>query len=283
MLGTKHDHIELARTQNKIAIFLGLEGGHLIASDLGVLRSFAGLGARYLTLTHSANTELADSATDRPVHNGLSHLGRQVVRELNQLGMLVDVSHVSDQSFYHVLEESAVPIIASHSCCRSLCHVSRNLSDPMIKDLAGRGGLLQINFHTGFLDERASESSDIRDMFREMEMAATRFAGNPKLQARFCREASLLFAARLPRVSWRRIVEHINHAVELVGPDHVGLGSDFDGGCMPEGMEDISKLPQIAAGLMAMGYPVEDIQKIMGGNVVRLLMQAESFANMRSK
>ncbi|HZU42040.1 MAG TPA: dipeptidase [Terriglobales bacterium] len=276
--GLKASDVYVAHSRGKCAVFVGLEGGHLIASDLGVLRSFAALGARYLTLTHGSNTDWADSSTDAPLHNGLTTFGKEVIRELNRLGMLVDVSHASDKTFYDALEISDTPVIASHSSCRSLCDVPRNLSDEMIKALAARGGVVQINFHTGFLDEKVAKSENTPELFRKMSDVEKVFPNDVRRQAKACREIARHHGATLPQISWTRIVDHIDHVVEVAGADHVGLGSDFDGGCMPRGMESVSQLPRITESLMQKGYSTGDIGKILGGNILRVLTAAEKRA-----
>src|SRR3981189_2195537 len=162
VLVTTAGEIREARKQGKIAALMGVEGGHMIASDLGVLRSYAALGVRYMTLTHSGNDEWADSSTDKAVHNGLTDFGKDVVREMNRLGVMVDISHVSDKTFYDVLETSKAPLIASHSSCRAICEPPRNMTDQMMKDLAVKGGVVQINYHVGFLSQefRNAEKAD---------------------------------------------------------------------------------------------------------------------------
>src|SRR5713226_8335299 len=278
-LATSADEVRRARAQGKIAVLMGMEGGHMIDDDLGTLRIYAALGIRYLTLTHGSNTDWADSSTDEPKHNGLTPFGKSVVRELNRLGVLVDISHVSDKTFYDVVETSRAPMIASHSSCRALCDVPRNMTDDMIRALAKKGGVIQINYNTGFLSQELAEAR--RKISKELDArdAATqeRYGENEALvireQERTRRE--LTAEGKLPRVSWEKIVEHIDHVVKLVGADHVGLGSDFDGATMPEGMEDCSKLPRMTEALLRKGYSDADIRKILGGNVLRVMEQAE--------
>jgi len=275
VLATTADEIRAAHAQNKIAALIGVEGGHMIGNDLSVLRSFAALGVRYMTLTHTGNTDWADSSTDKPEHNGLTDFGKDVVREMNRLGVIVDVSHVSDKTFYDVLATSSAPVIASHSSCRALCSAARNMTDDMIRDLAKHGGVIQINYHVGFLSQ---EFRDVEAAHPELEKEI-----NTEIKKRCGDDESCSLVAgdqivreymqsgKLPRVDWTKIIEHIDHAVKIAGIDHVGLGSDFDGAMMPFGMEDASHLPQITEALLQKGYSDSDIRKILGENTLRLL------------
>jgi len=248
-----------------------------------VLARYHSLGARYMTLTHVLNVEWADASTDRPVHNGLTHFGKQVIGEMNRLGMMVDISHVSDKTFYDALSVSAAPILATHSCCRALCDAQRNLTDQMIKDLAAKGGVVQINFHVGFLSKQFRAAKDANPhLEQEMEARAKERCGeNAACQfieiGKLIRE--LVAEGKLPRVEWTEILDHIDHAVKLVGAGHVGLGSDFDGADMPYGMDDASYLPWITGGMLEKGYSESDIQKILGGNTLRLMQDVEALAH----
>lgn len=222
------------KNKGLISIFLGLENGSPIGHSIERLREFYDKGVRYVTLCHSRDNQICDSCAsmDKTWH-GLSPFGREVVAEMNRLGMLVDVSHISDEAFYDVLECSSKPVVATHSCCRALACHPRNMTDDMIRALACNGGVIQINFYPVFLD------SD----FPEDEM----------------------FTA--PRPSYRRIADHIDHVVQLVGIDHVGIGSDFDGiDVTPEGMDDVSELPELFAELRRRGYSQADLDKIASGN-----------------
>ena len=278
-LATSSAEVRAARARNKIAVLLGVEGGHAIDTDLAVLREFHARGVRYMTLTHNAATEWADSSNDTPRHHGLTDFGKQVIREMNRLGMLVDVSHVSDATFYDVLEISRAPVIASHSCCRALCDAPRNLDDAMIKALASRGGVLHITFHDGFLSqEYANANRVLAAEIASREQALSRKFGEN--EARNLMELQRLSdesvrAGKLPQVSWEKIVDHIDHAVGIASADHVGVGSDFDGAFMPEGMEDASKFPRITEGLLARGYGEADTKKILGENTLRVMADAE--------
>ena len=276
-----------AHKQGKIAALLGVEGGHMINSDLDVLRKFAGLGVRYMTLTHSGNDEWADSSTDRPVHNGLTDFGNEVIREMNRLGMMVDISHVSDKTFYDAIEVSKAPMIASHSSCRAICDVPRNMTDRMMKDLAAKGGVVQINYHAGFLSQefRNAEKAD-PEINKNIGEEVQKLCGdNEACQLlegdRLTREA--VEQGKLPRVDWTKIIEHIDHAVKVAGADHVGLGSDFDGANMPYGMEDATKLPKITEALLRKGYSEGDVRKILGENTLRVMAEVERVSRELSK
>jgi membrane dipeptidase len=265
------DEVRAARKQGKIAALIGMEGGHMINNSLPILRMYAALGIRYLTLTHSVNTDWADSSGDKPRHNGLTDFGKDVVRELNRLGVLVDISHVADKTFWDALAVSKAPMIASHSSCRSLCDHPRNMTDEMIKALADRGGVIQINYHVEFLDNAAAAYyKKAEPYYRELTEKQGASADPLKLRDQIAKQIG-----PPPKVSWERILDHIDHAVKLVGADHVGLGSDFDGALMPEGMEDVSHLPQITEALLRKGYSAEDIRNILGENLLRVLEQAE--------
>jgi len=272
-----------ARRAGQIALLIAIEGGHLINNDLAILRRYHSLGARYMTLTHTLNVDWADASTDRPLHHGLTDFGTRVIGELNRLGMLADVSHVSDKTFYDVLAASQAPVAATHSSCRARCDAPRNLSDEMLRALAAKGGVVHINFHIGFLSQTFRDAwKQCPELQEEIESFARRLCGeNLACQlletSRITRERIAL--GQLPHVDWTEIVEHICHAVNVAGIDHVGLGSDFDGADMPEGMEDASQLPKIARALSAKGYPVGDVQKILGGNTLRLMQDVEAIAH----
>jgi membrane dipeptidase len=268
-----------ARKQGKIAALIGVEGGHMINSNLDVLRSYAAMGVRYLTLTHTGNDEWADSSTDRPVHNGLTDFGKDVVREMNRLGVIVDISHVSDKTFYDALKVSKAPLIASHSSCRAICHAPRNLTDQMMKDLAAKGGVVQINYHVGFLSQEFRDAEKANPEINKAISAEVmkRCGENEGCQLiegdRITRE--YVEQGKLPRVDFTKIIEHIEHAVKVAGVDHVGLGSDFDGANMPYGMEDATKLPKITEALLQRGYSEGDVKKILGENTLRVMTEVE--------
>jgi len=278
-LATSAAEVREAHRQGKIAALMGIEGGHMIASDLGTLRHYAARGVRYMTLTHSGNVEWADASTDKAVHNGLTDFGKQVVREMNRLGMMVDISHVSDKTFYDALKISKAPLIASHSSCRAICDAPRNMTDQMMKDLAARGGVIQINYHVAFLSQefRNAETAN-PGINRTIGAEAQRLCGNDEgcllLEGdRLTREH--VVKGKLPRVEWTKIIEHTDHAVKVVGADHVGLGSDFDGANMPYGMEDATQIPKITEALLQKGYSESDVRKILGENTLRLMAEVE--------
>ncbi len=282
-LATTADEVRHAHAEGKIAVLMGIEGGHMINDDLANIDNFAGLGVRYMTLTHFINTDWADSSTDKPVHNGLTDFGKQVVREMNRAGMMVDISHVADKTFYDALDVSQAPLIASHSSCRALCNAPRDMTDDMIKALAAKGGVIQINYHVGFISQQFRDAENANpELDKEIEAETKkRCAENDEACSTVEGEKVLreyVAQGKLPRVDWTLIIDHIDHAVKLVGADHVGLGSDFDGANMPYGMDDVSHLPQITDALLKKGYSEDDIQKILGGNTLRVLQAAQTTA-----
>jgi membrane dipeptidase len=273
MLCTTAADVRRAYKEGKIAGLMGMEGGHMINNSLPVLRMYAALGVRYLTLTHSVNTDWADSSGDQPKHNGLTDFGKDVVRELNKLGVMVDISHVSDKTFWDALEVSKAPLIASHSSCRAVAGHPRNMTDEMIKALAAKGGVIQINYLDSFIDPALYAYSQKTSTVSRELMA--KYGETTRESFAKVREEVAKQFGPAPKASWERIVDHIDHAVKLVGADHVGLGSDFDGGSMPVGMEDCTKLPKITEALLRKGYKEADIRKILGENTVRLLADVE--------
>jgi membrane dipeptidase len=279
VLARTAEDVRRAHAQGKIAALMGVEGGHMIGNDIRMVRIFADLGVRYMTLSHFYNDEWADSSTDKPAHNGLTDFGKDVVREMNRQGMLVDISHVSDKTFYDALAVSKAPLIASHSSCRALCNHVRDMSDDMIRALAAKGGVIQINYERSFIDQAYKDAYDKETGGVVNHLGdLTKSCNND--EACIAREMATLQKklteeGKLPHVSWERIIDHIDHAVKLVGADHVGLGSDFDGADMPEGMEDCSKLPKITQALIDKGYSDSDIKKILGENTLRIMEQAE--------
>jgi membrane dipeptidase len=278
LLATTAEEIREARKQGKIAALMGVEGGHMINSNLGVLRSYAALGVRYMTLTHSGNDEWADSSTDKPAHNGLTDFGKDVVREMNRLGVIVDISHVSDKTFYDVLETSKAPPFASHSSCRAICDAPRNMTDQMMKDLAAKGGVVQINYHVGFLNQeyrRQATPEIAKELSAEVsKVCAGDDEGCQMIEGeRITRE--FVAQGKLPKVDYTSIIGHIDHAVKVAGINHVGLGSDFDGANMPFGMEDATKLPKITEALLQKGYSEGDVRKILGENTLRVMTEVE--------
>jgi len=265
----------------KVAALMGVEGGHMIQDSLPMLRNYYRLGVRYVTLTHFKTNDWADSRADVAAHNGLSAFGREVVREMNRLGMMVDISHVSDKTFYDALEVSRAPVIASHSSLRALCDIPRNMSDDMIRALASKGGVVNINFNIAYLDRKAYDAfAQFRDQ-RDRDIAdMLGLNGGNSRRWEMKRAIQERYRAELPKVGIDAALRMIDHAVKVAGADHVGFGSDFDGvsGMVPAGMEDVSKYPELVRGLIGMGYPDEDIRKIMGENLLRVMRATEEAA-----
>jgi membrane dipeptidase len=273
------DEIVRLHLQGKIAILMGVEGGHIIQDDLRALDIYYRLGVRYMTLTHTANTRWADSSGDRPQWNGLTDFGRQVVERMNRLGMMVDISHVSDKTFYDTLAATKAPVIASHSSCRALCDVPRNMTDDMIRALAKNGGVMDVNFYPGFLSKQFADAYQKieKQMEKEVEAARQRSTQQGKRFSYLDEKAvERAILKDLPLPGYTVIADHIDHAVQVGGVDHVGLGSDFDGIELgPGGMEDVSRLPDLVRELARRGYSEQDLKKILGGNVLRVMRQVE--------
>jgi membrane dipeptidase len=271
------DDIRAAAAAGKIAALLGIEGGHAIENDLGLLRMYHALGVRYMTLTWSFNTDWADSSGAQGQWKGLTDFGVKVVQEMNRLGMLVDVSHVSDDTFRDVMKVARAPVIASHSACRALCDAPRNMTDDMLRAVRDNGGVVMINFYSAFLDQGFRDRSRAAADSRKPELAAIadRFLLDP-----VGREDALWALHRdidesIPPPPLDRLIEHIEHVIQVAGVDHVGLGSDFDGvTSLPKGMEDVTKLPAITRALLARGYPEKDVEKVLGGNFMRVFDEA---------
>ena len=285
MLANTAADVRRAAAEHKIAALMGMEGGHIIDDDLAVLRVYAALGVRYLTLTHFLNNNWADSSTDKPAHNGLTAFGKDVVRELNRLGVIVDVSHVSDKTFYDVLEVTKAPVMASHSSSRAISNHPRNMTDDMMRALAKNGGVVMINYAAAFLSEEFRVASEKKsgNIVAAMAAMSKKCGGNEActIMENERIEHEAMMKGALPKAMWDKIVEHIDHAVKVAGVDHVGLGSDFDGATMPLGMEDVSKLPEITDALLKKGYSEPDIEKILGGNILRVMEQVENLKSAR--
>ena len=281
---TTADDIVRAHKQHKIAALMGIEGGHAIEDSLRLLRDYYALGVRYMTLTHFNTNSWADSQGDFDDpkvihHNGLTPFGKDVVREMNRLGMMVDISHTADKTFYDALEVSTAPIIASHSSCRAVSDHTRNMTDDMIKALAAKGGTMQINFDCAYLSQRYSDASkpimaELRPRFKEamkIEDPVAREAAVEKLE-----EES---TAKLPPATLADVVAQIDHAVKVGGIDHVGIGTDFDGvGCVPLELSSYDKFPALTRALLEKGYSATDIKKIYGGNLMRVMRAVEQRA-----
>jgi membrane dipeptidase len=286
-LATTAADVERIKRTGKVAVLLGLEGGAAIESSLEKLRALHALGVRYVTLTHWSTTDWADSSgdADDPAvqhHGGLTDFGRDVVREMNRLGVLVDVSHVADATFFDVIATSRAPVIASHSSMRVLADHPRNLTDEMLRALARQGGVAMINFFDGFTD-RTKAAVVKRTPAKRQELQAL----YPKDPARVNREVEAWWASHgFPRTPLATLVDHIEHAIRVGGVDHVGLGSDFDGvppGMVPEGLDDVAGFPKITLELLRRGHSPEDVTKVLGGNVLRVLREAEILASRPSK
>jgi membrane dipeptidase len=275
--------IRRAHKEGKIAALIGVEGGHMIGNDIRIVRIFGDLGVRYMTLSHFYNDEWADSSTDKPAHNGLTDYGKDIVREMNRQGIMVDISHVSDKTFYDALEVSKSPLIASHSSCRAICNHPRDMTDDMIKALAAKGGVIQINYEKSFIDQAYKDASDklTGGVVAQSDQLKKLCGDDEECLGKKMNEMEKQATAegKLPHVTWERIIDHIDHVVKLVGPDHVGLGSDFDGATMPEGMDDCTHLPKITEALVRKGYSDDDIRKILGGNILRVMEANEKVAH----
>jgi membrane dipeptidase len=280
-LATSVADIRRAKRDGKIAILMGIEGGHAIENSLYALRDFYRLGVRYMTLTHTNSNDWADSSgffvSPKPVHHGLSPFGESVVREMQRMGMLVDVSHVSDETFDAVMRVAKAPVIASHSSARALCDVPRNLTDAELVALGKNGGVAMVNFFSGFLDPKYAAAQSAFNTKHGAELDALR-KRHPKLsemQAAIAR----MGGGDLPKTSVAIVVDHIDHIVKVAGVDHVGLGSDFDGvPALPEGLTGMDGLPHITEELLRRGYSDADAKKILGENFLRVFGEAEAYA-----
>ena len=284
--------IEQAHRDHKFAALMGIEGGHSIEDSVPLLRQYYSLGVRYMTLTWSNSNNWADSSGDSDdkavphTTDGLTEFGKDVVYEMNRLGMMVDISHVSDRTFYRTLNISRAPVIASHSSARALCDAPRNMTDDMLRAIANsggpdsKGGVVQVNFYSGFI------SQDYRNAQKavepEMKKAVEALKDKAKAEGKEVPYAEIdklerQYADRIPRPPLSLLIDHIDHIAKVAGVDHVGLGSDFDGvsGQLPEGLDSAADLPKITAALMARGYSAEDCRKILGGNLLRVFREVE--------
>lgn len=276
--------IRRAKKEGKLAALMGIEGGHAIEDSLAALRDFYRLGIRYMTLTHNNSNDWADAAMDAPKHNGLTPFGKSVVREMNRLGMLVDVSHVSDKTMSDVLDVSTAPVIASHSSARAISNQPRNIPDDLLRRIAKNGGVVQVNFYPTFLDQKFADAEKARSekLKPQLDELEKRYKNDPaKLELE---ENKLYDSIPIPRPSFTTIVDHIDHIVKIAGIDHVGIGSDFDGvPVLPEGMDDIAQLPKITYELLRRGYSETDIKKILGENLLRAFAEAEHIADINKR
>jgi membrane dipeptidase len=272
-LATSARDMERIVAQKKIAAVLTVEGGHQIDNDLAVLRMYRRMGILSMTLTHFRSNDWADSSTGKPEHNGLTDFGKEVVREMNRIGMIVDVSHVSDKTFYDVLQVTTKPVIASHSSCRSFSDVPRNMTDDMFRALAQNGGVVGVNFGAAFLNQQDAE--ELKNRVSQENAMEPNFTGAALDE--FAAKENALAGFSHPRVGNATVEDAarcVDHIVKVAGIDHVGIGSDFDGiSLVPHGLEDVSKMPNLTAALLKRGYSEQDIQKIMGGNFLRVIRE----------
>src|SRR5215813_5874028 len=284
------EDIVRAHKQHKFAALMGIEGGHAIENDMRLLRDFYRLGVRYMTLTWSNTNEWADSSGDVQDpnvrhYNGMTDFGKDVVREMNRLGMIVDISHVSDATFYQALLVSQAPVIASHSSSRELTNQPRNMTDDMLRAVARNGGVVMVNFYSAFIDEnyRKASSDPEKIKLRDAEVEAFKKAhahadGSPVTYDEYA-PLEKKWAAQFPRPPLKSLIDHIDHIAKVAGIDHVGLGSDFDGvTSLPDGIDSAADLPKITQALLQRGYTREQINKILGGNFLRVMREAEATA-----
>ncbi len=290
MMAFSVDDIRKAHSEHKFAALLGVEGGHAIEGDIRILRDFYRLGVRYMTLTWSNTNEIGDSSgdmTDAKIQhrNGLTPFGREVVAEMNRMGMLVDISHVADSTFYQTLEVTRAPVIASHSSSRALTSAPRNMTDDMLRALAKNNGVAQVNFYCAFISQKYFDTAKKLgaekdpDYLKVQELFIK--AQTPEV-AQELAAAKAKLAAKLPRPPLSDLIDHIDHMVKVAGVDHVGLGSDFDGiDCSPEGLDSVADLPKISQALAQRGYSAADLDKILGGNLLRVFSDVEQVAKRK--
>jgi membrane dipeptidase len=284
------DDIARAHDQHKFAALMGIEGGHAIENDIRLLRDFYRMGVRYMTLTWSNTNEWADSSGDiqdpnAKHHNGMTDFGKDVVREMNRLGMIVDISHVSDATFYQALLISQAPVIASHSSSRELTNQPRNMTDDMLRAMTNNDGVVMVNFYSAFIDEnyRKASSDPEKIKQRDAEVEAYKKAHSHPDGSPVTYDETVAiekkWAAQFPRPPLKSLIDHIDHIAKVAGIDHVGLGSDFDGvTSLPEGIDSVADLPRITQALLQRGYTREQIIKILGGNFLRVMREVEATA-----
>jgi membrane dipeptidase len=284
MLATSAKDIEEAHRRGKIAALMGIEGGHAIEDNIRLLRDYYDLGIRYMTLTHSNTNNWADSSgdvNDRNIkhHNGLTEFGKDIISEMNRLGMMVDISHVADKTFWDALEVSKAPIFASHSSCRALTNHARNMTDDMIVALAKKGGVVQVNFYCGFISQKFRDNDAADTKALDARMARETAGKNLSEPDRQILSEKLRMEMRLSRATLADVVDHIDHIRKIAGIDAIGIGGDFDGvSCTPVGLDDVSKYPNLTRALLEKGYSAEDIRKIYGGNFLRVMRAVEAAA-----
>jgi membrane dipeptidase len=277
--------IERAHREHKLAALMGIEGGHSIEADIHLLRDYYRLGVRYMTLSWSNTNEWADSSGDIndpkiQHHNGLTDLGKQVVREMNRLGMMVDISHVADKTFWDAIATTKAPVIASHSSARALVEAPRNMTDDMLKAVAKNGGVVQVNFFNGFIDENFRKAEEAQRP--DQEAARQKYIAQMKSEGTEVNYIELdrierEWIGKIPRPPLKSLIDHIDHIAKVAGVDHVGLGSDFDGvsGATPQGIDSAADLPKVTEALLDRGYSAKDIHKILGGNLMRVFREVE--------
>ncbi|MCU1305999.1 MAG: putative dipeptidase [Acidobacteriaceae bacterium] len=285
MMAFSTTDIRAAHNKKKLAALMGVEGGHSIENSMPLLRDYYRLGARYMTLTWSNTNEWADSSgdvNDKSVehHDGLTQFGREVIREMNRLGMMVDISHVSDRTFFQTLTISRAPVIASHSSSRALTNVPRNMTDDMLRAVKENNGVVMVNFFSGFIDENFSKANNATKTERQQqqkELDEKYKDADTKTRALAQQKLDLEVAAKLPRPPLKALIDHIDHIAKVAGIDHVGLGSDFDGisFMLPQEIDSAADLPKITAELVKRGYSANDIHKILGGNLMRVFHDVE--------
>jgi len=268
--------IRAAKRDGKHALMIGVEGGHAIEDSLSILEDFYARGARYMTLTHVNTNNWCDSSGDAPRHNGLTDFGRDVVRRMNDLGMIVDISHVSDAAYYAVLETTRVPVVATHSSCRAICNHPRNMTDEMLRDLAKNGGICMINFFSAFI------SDDVAQVMKNSQKRASNddTGGTeemPNDRTDWDSYLQWFQSLGLPKATLDQVADHVIHAATVAGVDHVGIGSDFDGvPALPDGLTDASMLPALTERLVQRGVSELDVEKILGLNFLRVFEQIEA-------
>lgn len=283
------DDIMAAHRQHKFAALMGIEGGHSIENSLGLLRDYYRLGVRYMTLTWSNSIDWADSSGDDKdeklphTKEGLSEFGKDVVYEMNRLGMMVDVSHVADKTFYRTLVISRAPVIASHSSARALCDAPRNMTDEMLHAVAVNDGVVMVNFYSAFLsqDYRNAAQAQAPERDKAVEALKAKYAAEGKsVDYTALNDLHKQFSAKIPRPPFHVLIDHIDHIAKVAGVDHVGLGSDFDGiDSLPEGLDSAADLPKITEALIGRGYSAEDCDKILGGNLLRVFRKVEAVSH----
>jgi membrane dipeptidase len=281
--------IDRARKEHKLAALMGIEGGHSIENDIHLLRDYYRLGVRYMTLSWSNTNEWADSSGDIndpkvQHHNGLTDFGKQVVLEMNRLGMMVDISHVADKTFWDAIATTKAPVIASHSSARALVDAPRNMTDEMLRAVGKNGGVVQVNFFNGFDDEdfRKAIAAQAKDQAAAVQkyMDELKAEGKPVNYLELDR-IGREWMAKIPRPPLKSLIDHIDHISKVAGIDHVGLGSDFDGvsGATPQGIDSAADLPKITQALLDRGYSVDDIKRILGGNLMRVFREVEGVSH----